>query len=110
MNRIEEEELTPIVIDLTNGNKLDEGFLRMFGFWTKKILNYMFGGSSVPVSVTGNKRDVAAFAKTIGSEKKYMDSLRRYGLDNPKTFKDKSKLQRAVGDFTRKTGLKWPFK
>ena len=110
MTKLKEEELSPIVIDLTNGDKLDESFMRMFGFWTKKILNYMFGGSSVPVQLKGNKRDVQAFAKTIGREKKYMDSIRRYGLDNPKTFKNKSKLTRAVSDFTRKTGLKWPFK
>ena len=115
MKNLNEDELTPAVIDLTNGNKLDESFLRMFGFWTKKILQHMFGGtgSSIDVSkfqVKGNKSDVESFAKAIGSEKKYMDSLRQHGLDNPKTFKDKSKLERATKDFTRKTGLKWPFK
>ena len=110
MEKLKEDELSPIVIDLTNGNKLDEGFLRMFGFWTKKILERMFGGNALPVQIKGNKRDVAAFAKTIGKEKKYMDSIRRFGLDNPKTFKNKSKLERSVSDFTRKTGLKWPFK
>ena len=106
----EEEELTPIVIDLTNGNKLDESWLRMLGFGVKSILNAMFGGDSVPVNVVGNRSEVASFTRAIGSEKRYMDSLRQYGLDNPKTFKNKSKLARAVGDFTRKTGLKWPFK
>jgi hypothetical protein len=110
MQKLKEEELSPIVIDLSSGNKLDESFLRMFGFWTKKILNYMFGGTGVPVTIKGNKRDVESFAKTIGREKKYMDSIRQYGLDNPKTFKNKSKLERATSDFTRKTGLKWPFK
>jgi hypothetical protein len=110
VDKIREEELASPVIDLTNGDKLDESFLRMFGFWTKKILNYMFGGSAIPVTLKGNKKDVAAFTKAVGKEKKYMDSIRRYGLDNPKTFKNKSKLERAVSDFTRKTGLKWPFK
>ena len=110
MEKLNEEELSPIVIDLTNGNKLDESWLRMFGFGIKTILNAMFGGSSVPVSVTGNKSDIASFTKTLGKEKRYMDSLKQYGLDNPKTFKNKSKLDRAVSDFTRKTGLKWPFK
>ena len=110
MQELEEQEITPIVIDLTNSDKLDESWLRMFGFGVKTILNQMFGGSPVPVSVTGNRSDVTAFAKTIGREKKYMDSIRRFGLDNPKTFKNKSKLKRAVSDFTRRTGLKWPFK
>jgi len=110
MQKLKEEELSPIVIDLTNGDKIDESWLRMMGFGIKAILNRMFGGAPVPVSLKGNKHDVAAFTKAVGSEKKYMDSIRRYGLDNPKTFKNKSKLERATTDFTRKTGLKWPFK
>jgi hypothetical protein len=110
MTKLKEEELSTIEIDLTNGDKLDESFLRMLGFGIKSILNHMFGGSTVPVSVRGNRSDVAAFAKTIGREKKYMDSIRQFGLDNPKTFKNKSKLTQAVSNFTRKTGLKWPFK
>ena len=110
MEELREDELTPIVIDLTNGDKLDESWLKMMGFGIKTILNQMFGGSGVPVSIKGNQRDVTSFTKALGSEKRYMDSLRRHGLDNPKTFKNKSKLTRAVSDFTRKTGLKWPFK
>ena len=110
MEKLKEEELSPIVIDLTSGDKLDESWLRMLGFGVESILNRMFGGTSVPVSVKGSRSDVASFTKTVGREKKYMDSIRRYGLDNPKTFKNKSKLTRAVADFTRKTGLKWPFK
>jgi hypothetical protein len=110
MQKLKEEEISPIVIDLTNGDKLDESWLRMLGFGVKSILNSMFGGSSVPVSVTGNRSEVTSFAKAIGKEKRYMDSLRRYGLDNPKTFKNKSMLDKATSAFTRKTGLKWPFK
>ena len=110
MEKLKEEELSSITIDLTNGDKLDESWLRMLGFGVKSIMNAMFGGSSVPVSVKGSRSDVASFTKTVGREKKYMDSIRRFGLDNPKTFRDKSKLKRATSDFTRKTGLKWPFK
>jgi len=110
MEKLKEEEITPIVIDLTNGDKLDESWLRMMGFGIKAILNRMFGGSSVPVSLKGNKSDIKSFTTAIGKEKRYMDSLKRYGLDNPKTFKNKSKLDKATSAFTRKTGLKWPFK
>ena len=110
MKELHEEELSPIVIDLTNGDKLDESWLRMLGFGVKSILSHMFGGDSVPVNLVGNRSDVAAFTKTIGREKRYMDSIRQYGLNNPKTFKNKSMLSRAVSSFTRKTGLKWPFK
>ena len=110
MEHLHEEELTSAEIDLTNGNKLEESFLRMFGFAVKSILSRMFGSSSFPVTVKGNPSDVKSFAKAVGSEKRYMDSMKRYGLDNPKTFKNKAKLDQAINNFQRKTGLKWPFK
>jgi hypothetical protein len=110
MENLNEEEKFPIVIDLTNGDKLDESWLRMLGFGIQSILGAMFGGSSVPVSVKGNRGDIKAFTKALGKEKRYMDSLKKFGLDNPKTFKNKSQLERATTAFTRKTGLKWPFK
>jgi len=110
MAKLNEEDLTSVEIDLTSGDKLDESWLRMLGFGIKSILGRMFGNSSVPVSVKGSRSDVESFTKTVGREKRYLDSIKRYGLDNPKTFKDKSRLSQAVGAFERKTGLKWPFK
>ena len=106
---MDDKELTEIEIDLS-GDKLNESFLRMFGFGVKAILKRMFGGTSVPVSVKGSKGDVGAFAKAIGSEKKYLDNWRRYGLDNPRTYKSKAVLDKAAKNFTRKTGIKWPFR
>ena len=111
MDELKEEELAPIVIDLTNGDKLDESWLRMFGFGVKTILNQMFGRSSaIPVSLKGNRHDIKSFTNAIGKEKKYMDSLNQYGLNNPKTYRNKAHLDKATTAFTRKTGLKWPFK
>ena len=106
---MDDKEITEIEIDLS-GDKLNESFLRMFGFGVKAILKRMFGGASVPVSVKGSKGDVGAFAKAIGSEKKYLDNWRRFGLDNPKTYKNKAMSDKAARNFTRKTGIKWPFK
>jgi hypothetical protein len=105
-----DKELTPVVIDLANNDKLDESWLRMFGFGVKTILKQMFGDSSVPVSIRGSKSDINSFANTISKEKKYMDSYLKNGLDNPKTYKNKSILDSAVRSFERKTGLKWPLK
>lgn len=104
-----DKELTEIEIDLS-GDRLNESFLRMFGSGIKSILKRMFGGSAIPVTVKGNTSDVKSFARAIGSEKRYMENWRRYGLDNPKTYKSKYKLDKAVKDFTRKTGIQWPFK
>ena len=46
----------------------------------------------------------------LGSEARYIKSARDYGLNNPKTFKNKNKLTKAVKGFEKATGLKWPFK
>jgi hypothetical protein len=103
-------ELTPIIIDLSSSDRLDESFLRTMGFGIKAILGRMFGGSAMPVTVKGNSSDVRSFSQAVGREKRYMDSYKRYGLDNPKTYKSKYKLDKSIKDFTRKTGIKWPFK
>ena len=107
---MQDQEMTPIVIDFTKKDQVNESFLKMMGWGIKAIMNRMFGGSVIPVTVKGSAGDVKAFSKTLGSEKKYMDNWRRYGLDNPKTYKSKYKLDKASKDFTRKTGIKWPFK
>ena len=104
MNNIENQnnDLTPIVIDFNQKDQMNESWLRMMGFGIKAILGRMFGGSAIPVTVKGSASDVKSFSKTLGSEKKYMDNWMKYGLDNPKTYKSKYKLDRSVKDFTRK--------
>jgi len=109
---LREDKLTEIVIDLDKlkENRLDESWLAMFGHHIQTILGRMFGGISVPVSVKGSPQEVTAFAKAIGNEKKYIDTARKYGLEDPRTYKDKSKLKNATNSFERITGIKWPFK
>ena len=109
---LKEDKLAEIVIDLDELKKkrLDESFLAMFGHHIKTILNRMFGGVSIPVSVKGDPREVSAFANAIGKEKKYIDAAKKYGLEDPRTYKDKSKLKKATNAFERVTGIKWPFK
>jgi hypothetical protein len=110
-------ELTPVVIDLEElkSGKLDE-FSAMQGLASsiKLIMHQLFGGASglggIPVTIRGQRDDVRAFARTLGREKNYMKSYKKYGLNNPKTYKNKFKLNKSVRDFERKTGLKWPFK
>jgi len=46
----------------------------------------------------------------LAGEKRYLSSMSQYGLDNPRTFKDRFKLDRAVKSFEKDTGLVWPFK
>jgi hypothetical protein len=112
MKDLQEDKLAGIVIDFNEirSKQLDESFLAMFGGWIEHILNAMFGSSSIPVSIKGNKRDVESFMMAIANEKRYIDTAKRYGLDHPTTYKNKAKLNNAVGGFERETGIKWPFK
>ena len=110
---LNEDKLTTTVIDLNavKSNQIDEGgFLRMFGWAVEKILGHMFGGTgAIPVKVKGNPSQVNSFVRTIANEKKYMDTWRQYGLDDPRTYKNKAKLDSSIRDFERLTGLHWPF-
>ena len=96
-----------IVIDFT---RVDESFLVMMGAQLRLVLNALFTGEYFPVSVRGTGTQIDSFVRTLAGEKRYLSSLTQYGLDNPKTFKDKFKLDRSVKSFERDTGLVWPFK
>ena len=109
-NTIKEDKIAPIVIDLTQRNNIDESWLRMFGENIKGILKAMFGGISVPVQVKGSSRDIKSFIGALGGEKKYISTLKRYGLDNPRTYRSRADLDRATSQFERSTGITWPFK
>jgi hypothetical protein len=110
---VNEGEIQPIELNLNMANEktLNEfNPFTMFGSAVKLILKGMFGGSSIPVNIRGNSRQVNSFAKTLASEKKYVQTAAKYGLDNPRTYKDKFKLNGAIKKFERATGLKWPVK
>ena len=99
MKHLNEDKLAEIVIDLEELKKNKQ-----------VIMKRMFGGSEIPVSVKGNPRDVSAFAKAIGNEKSYIDTAKKHGLHDPRTYKSKSLLKKATNSFERVTGIKWPFK
>ena len=80
-----------------------------FGAWVKILLRRMFGNASMPVKIKGSRSEVESFARTLGGEKRYIESASRYGLDDPRTYKNKAKLTKAINNFERETSLKWPF-
>ena len=96
-----------IIIDFT---RIDESFLVQMGAKLRLILNALFTGEFFPVSVRGTGTQVDAFTRALAGEKRYLSSLSQYGLNNPKTYKDKFKLDRSVRAFEKDTGLVWPFK
>ena len=115
MDALNEDKIAKIHFDLESmkAQRLSESFTAQMGAQIQLVLNNMFGGSMLPpdyVSISGQPSDVAAFANAVGSEKNYMDAASTYGLDDPRTYRDKAKLDGAVASFERVTGLKWPFK
>jgi len=112
MNEQEQQDNT-IVIDLgaNRRGELNEIFLRTMGIAVKALLKRMFGDkTAIPVKLRGNREEINAFTTTLGREKRYMKTAAQYGLNNPKTYKDKFALRKAAAKFERKTGIKWPFK
>ena len=96
MQKLHEDKIVPIEINLgkTSEEKLDESFLRMFGASLKIILQRILGDDIY----------------TLNREKRYMQSYAKYGLNDPKTYELKYKLDQAVQNFEKSTNLKWPFK
>jgi len=90
--------------------KLNEGFIGTFGITLKQLMKKMFGGEQVPIIVKGSPREIRAFAKAMVRERDYYRVYKKYGLDSPKTYRSKYRLKRAIHDFERKTGMKWPLK
>ena len=110
---LQEGMLHSITIDFSEIRRkqkhLDESFLVMFGGWVKWLLEKMFGGASIPGNIKGSKSEVESFARAMGSEKRYIETAKRYGLDHPTTYKSKAKLSAATKGFEKETGIKWPF-
>ena len=105
------EDMVPIVIDLDKAKQdnLDESFLVTFGWAIKKLLKAVLGDISLPVHLKGNPADVKSFLGALGAEKSFIQDYKKFGLDNPRTYESQAMLDAAVGNFERKTGIKWPF-
>ena len=106
-----EEEYT---IDLDKLKMLNESLaLIRFGAKIKKMLYYMFAPSGVSYGrfyVKGSKSDIQTFAAVLASEKRYMDSFLKNGLNAPAVLRSRYALEKAVKKFEQQTGVKWPFK
>jgi hypothetical protein len=99
-----------IEINLEECKNLNEGRYSTLGLQVKRILRAMFGGHHIPMNVKGTRREIDSFLDTLVKEKKYMSAYLTYGLNDPRTHRDRAKLGIAVSNFERHTGIKWPFK
>ena len=107
-----QDDLSTEVLDLgaARRGELTESYLTSMGTMLQIALQRMFAGAGGSMKVTGSRKEVESLKRTLSGEKRYMDSFMKHGLDDPRTFKSKSQLMRAVKEFERATGLKWPFK
>ena len=112
MDMLQEEKLVDITIDFSEirSKQIDESWLVMFGGWVEWLLGRMFGTGKIPGKIVGSKSEIESFAAAMGSEKRYIETAKRYGLDHPVTYKNKARLDTASKGFEKETGIKWPFK
>jgi hypothetical protein len=109
---MKQDELVPLTIDLEKlkSNQLDESFLAMWGSWIQTFLKRMFGQNVAPVRIRGKNTDLQSLATVLGREKRYMESFLKYGLNDTRVLNSRHKLETAVYNFERDTGIKWPLK
>jgi len=98
-----------ILIDLNRVKLLQEGPISWFNSLIQVLLGGILSGNKVPFKMRGNKSDMQAFVAALGGEAKYMKTLKKYGLNDPKTIVNRSKLDRSVKNFEQGTGITWPF-
>jgi len=100
----------PLILDFA---KLDEG-LAEEGAKLKLMLMSLLGVKDyynmfpLASKIRGTRSQVSSFRGAVRGEKEYMAAVRRHGLHDPKTFSSKSRLDAAVRNFERETGMKWP--
>jgi hypothetical protein len=106
----QEETNEELILDFS---KLDEGLAEQ-GAKLKGALMKMLGLEDyfrlfpVPSSIRGTSSQVSSFRNAALGEKRYMAAVKKHGLNDPKTFASKTRLNNAVRNFERETGMKWP--
>lgn len=128
------DELQPVVINLNVNNKeaMNESFIQAFGDIVKSFVGYMFkdappavgpslsqrarmeeadGLSGTPqAKIVGTPTQISAFGNALSKEKKYMETFLKHGLNDPRSFATHAELNKAVANFEKETGIKWPLK
>ena len=103
-----------IKIDLTN-KTLNESWMKMWGFWNKKLLQHIYGedtkivanlneedSSSFHFSIKGEYEDVKAYAMALKAESDLLRAYIEHGKDAPETKEAKVKADAASKEFVEK--------
>tara|TARA_R110000851_G_scaffold324292_1_gene491516 strand:- start:875 stop:1273 length:399 start_codon:yes stop_codon:yes gene_type:complete len=129
-------DIQQTIINL-NANKqgiINESFIQAFGDTVKSFLKYMFKDAPPAVGPTVSQRaraalreeeigldaprarivgtptQISAFGNALSKEKKYMETFLKHGLNDPRSFASHAELNKAVANFEKETGIKWPLK
>lgn len=107
-----EDQLEEMEFDLgaARRGELNENILHVFAAWIQYLLAKMFKGRRIPVRVRGNKIEIERFVDALVNEKRYMDFIKKYGLDDPMTYKQKARLDVAIKRFEREAKINWPIR
>lgn len=89
---------------------ISEQYLKNFAHKVEEILKSMITGRHAPVSVSGEKEKVEAFAKALGNEERYIRALQDSSPTEPQTMELRHQLESAIAGFEKATGIKWPIR
>jgi hypothetical protein len=100
------------VINL-NEKRVDESWLGAFGAQMRHMIDLMgFPGLQMGSNylLRGTPTQIRTFMDTLRHERRHMDAAKRYGLLDPRTHASSTRLNQAVKNFERATGIKYPIK
>jgi len=106
------DEDKELILDFT---QMDEGLAQQ-GAKLKLTLYSLLGVKDyrrlfpLPTKIRGTSSQISSFRAAAGGEKRYMNSVKKHGLHDPRTYATKTRLNTAIRNFERETGMKWPIK
>tara|TARA_Y100001963_G_scaffold144484_1_gene216659 strand:- start:374 stop:712 length:339 start_codon:yes stop_codon:yes gene_type:complete len=112
MAKLNEDKISEVTIDFSKirDKRIDESYLTQLGTVVGYALEKMFAGAGTLLNVRGTNAEIGAFLTALTAEKNYLQKFMQYGLGDKKTYESRYKLDSAVKNFERETGLKWPMK
>ena len=106
MKSINEDKM--VKLEIYFSSSLNEEYLKTLAHKVEQILKSMITGKHSPVSIKGDESKVKAFAKALGNEERYILALQEAPIDNPEVMGLRHKLEEAIANFEKVTGIKWP--
>jgi len=105
---VSENNTEEIVVDFTNLN--EELGMNQLAAQIQRLMNIVMTGTYYPATIKGNPMQIDRFSRAMAAERDYVVAYNKYGLNNPRTYRNRYKLDSAVRKFEKDTGIVWPFK